>query len=193
MTIEGAKTQLLNIIVSHEQMELERSKQRIFQEGTVWSTKLFQCEENILETLSMTKGNILENKHAVDVLKDSKKISDEIKVKQKRSRVIERKLDQVRTQYTPLAEMAQRLYFVVCKLSQVKHFYSFSLQWFEHLLKKSLSNDRAKEGHPANEHRVKTVKSRLQQHRAVYSALKGKMDGTNGELHALALTTKIPN
>ena len=36
-------------------------------------------------------------------------------------------------------------------------------------------------------------KSRLQQHRAVYSALKGKMDGANGELHALALTTKIPN
>ena len=35
-------------------------------------------------------------------------------------------------------------------------------------------------------------KSRVQQHRAVYSALKGKMDGTNGELHALALTTKIP-
>ena len=36
-------------------------------------------------------------------------------------------------------------------------------------------------------------KSRLQQHRAVYSALKGKMDGANGELHALALTTKIPD
>ena len=36
-------------------------------------------------------------------------------------------------------------------------------------------------------------KNRVQQHRAVYAALKGKMDGTNGELHALALTTKIPN
>ena len=35
-------------------------------------------------------------------------------------------------------------------------------------------------------------KNKLQQHRAVYSALKGKMDGANGELHALALTTKIP-
>ena len=35
-------------------------------------------------------------------------------------------------------------------------------------------------------------KSKLQQHRAVYSALKGKMDGANGELHALALTTKTP-
>ena len=34
--------------------------------------------------------------------------------------------------------------------------------------------------------------NRVQQQRAVYAALKGKMDGAAGELHALALTTKIP-
>ncbi len=34
--------------------------------------------------------------------------------------------------------------------------------------------------------------NRVQQQRAVYAALKGKMDGSNGELHALALTTKVP-
>jgi len=34
--------------------------------------------------------------------------------------------------------------------------------------------------------------NRVQQQRIVYAALKGKMDGPNGELHALALTTKIP-
>ncbi|MGC6528228.1 MAG: BolA/IbaG family iron-sulfur metabolism protein [Paracoccaceae bacterium] len=35
-------------------------------------------------------------------------------------------------------------------------------------------------------------KNRVQQQRAVYASLKGKMDGSHGELHALALTTKIP-
>ena len=35
--------------------------------------------------------------------------------------------------------------------------------------------------------------NRVQQQRAVYSALKGRMDGTQGELHALALTTKAPD
>ena len=34
--------------------------------------------------------------------------------------------------------------------------------------------------------------NRVQQQRAVYAALKGKMDGSSGELHALALTTKAP-
>ena len=35
--------------------------------------------------------------------------------------------------------------------------------------------------------------NRVQQQRAVYAALKGKMDGTGGELHALALTTRSPD
>ena len=35
--------------------------------------------------------------------------------------------------------------------------------------------------------------NRVQQQRAVYAALNGKMDGPAGQLHALALTTKAPD
>lgn len=35
--------------------------------------------------------------------------------------------------------------------------------------------------------------NRVQQQRAVYASLKGMMDGANGALHALALTTKAPD
>jgi stress-induced morphogen len=36
-------------------------------------------------------------------------------------------------------------------------------------------------------------KNRVEQQRAVYAALKDKMAGSHGELHALALTTKAPS
>jgi stress-induced morphogen len=36
-------------------------------------------------------------------------------------------------------------------------------------------------------------KNRVQQQRAVYAALKEKMAGSQGDLHALALTTKVPD
>lgn len=36
-------------------------------------------------------------------------------------------------------------------------------------------------------------KSRIAQHQMVYASLKGKMDGADGELHALALETKAPD
>ena len=35
-------------------------------------------------------------------------------------------------------------------------------------------------------------KNRVQQQRAVYAALKDKMAGSQGDLHALALTTRAP-
>ena len=35
--------------------------------------------------------------------------------------------------------------------------------------------------------------NRVQQQRAVYAALRGKMDGPDGAIHALALTTKAPD
>ncbi len=35
--------------------------------------------------------------------------------------------------------------------------------------------------------------NRVQQQRAVYASLKGRMDGPSGDLHALALTTKAPD
>jgi len=34
--------------------------------------------------------------------------------------------------------------------------------------------------------------NRVKQHQLVYAALKGKMDGADGELHALALETRLP-
>lgn len=34
--------------------------------------------------------------------------------------------------------------------------------------------------------------NRVKQHQLVYAALKGKMEGSHGELHALALTTRAP-
>ncbi|MWD28142.1 BolA/IbaG family iron-sulfur metabolism protein [Aquicoccus sp. SCR17] len=36
-------------------------------------------------------------------------------------------------------------------------------------------------------------KNRVQQQREVYAALKGRMDGADSELHALALTTRAPD
>jgi stress-induced morphogen len=52
---------------------------------------------------------------------------------------------------------------------------------------------------PMSAHEIETLlresfrgKNRVQQQRAVYAALKGKMDGPDGDLHALALTTKVP-
>ena len=69
----------------------------------------------------------------------------------------------------------------------------------EHLLREAFPNAEIQVGGQDGVHMSAMVvdesfrgKNRVQQQRAVYAALKGKMDGPDGELHALALTTKVP-
>ena len=70
----------------------------------------------------------------------------------------------------------------------------------EALLRESFPNARIEVGGNDGVHMSALVidesfrgQNRIQQQRAVYAALKGKMDGPNGELHALALTTRAPD
>ena len=69
----------------------------------------------------------------------------------------------------------------------------------EHLLRETFPNAEIEVGGSDGVHMSAVVvdesfrgKNRVQQQRAVYAALKGKMDGPTGELHALALTTRAP-
>ena len=70
----------------------------------------------------------------------------------------------------------------------------------EALLRESFPNARIEVGGYDGVHMSAMVidesfrgQNRVQQQRAVYAALKGKMDGADGDLHALALTTKAPD
>merc|ERR1711865_828521 len=68
---EGTQEQLLDIIVNHEQYELQKNKTALEKENTKYLNVLHQMEENILMTLSETKGNLLENTHAIETLSSS--------------------------------------------------------------------------------------------------------------------------
>ena len=70
----------------------------------------------------------------------------------------------------------------------------------EDLIRESFPNARIEVQGDDGQHFAATVvdesfrgQNRVQQQRAVYSALKGKMDGPAGELHALALKTRAPD
>lgn len=56
----------------HCRPDLQAQKQAMIISNSENRTKLQQVEDRILETLSYTKGNILENETAVDVLEVAK-------------------------------------------------------------------------------------------------------------------------
>ncbi|RKO95585.1 hypothetical protein CAUPRSCDRAFT_12718, partial [Caulochytrium protostelioides] len=80
---EGLEDQLLGIVVSKERPELQDEKNQLIMQSAENKKRLKSIEDRILEILSSSEGNILENETAIQVLSSSKLLSVELSEKQK--------------------------------------------------------------------------------------------------------------
>lgn len=72
-----------------------------------------EIEDKILEVLSTSQGNILEDETAVQILSSSKTLSNEIAAKQAVAEVTEQQIDKARMEYTPIAVHSTILFFTI--------------------------------------------------------------------------------
>ena len=130
ITPEGLTDQLLGIVVSQERPDLEEQKEKLILEGAENKRKLKEVEDEILHILSSSEGNILEDESAIEALKQSKVIGDDIKEKQAVAEETEKNIDEVRQKYKPVAYSTQVLFFCISTLANIEPVYQYSLQWF---------------------------------------------------------------
>ena len=67
ITQDGLQDQLLGIVVAKERPELEEEKNTLILQSADNNKKLKEIENQILEILSSSEGNILEDENAVTV------------------------------------------------------------------------------------------------------------------------------
>ena len=137
ITPEGLQDQLLGVVVGEERSDLQEAKAKLIVEGAANKAKLKECEDSILQILA-ADGNILENEGAIDALKQSKLISDDIKEKQIIADKTEQEIDTVRSSYDPVAFDTQVLFFCIAELCNVEPVYQYSLEWFVNLFINSI-------------------------------------------------------
>ncbi|RKO94828.1 dynein heavy chain and region D6 of dynein motor-domain-containing protein [Blyttiomyces helicus] len=130
ITPEGLEDQLLGIVVTKERPELEEEKTQLILQSADNKKKLKEIEDKILEILSSAEGNILENETAIEVLSSSKVLSVELLEKQKIAEETERKIDETRETYRPIANHSSVLYFCIADLANIDPMYQYSLNWF---------------------------------------------------------------
>ena len=102
--------------------------------------QLKEIEDKILEVLSSSEGNILEDETAIKILSSSKTLSDEISEKQKIAEETEHKIDTARAGYTPIAIHSTILFFSIADLANIEPMYQYSLSWFINLFMLSIEN-----------------------------------------------------
>ena len=149
ITSEGLEDQLLGIVVAKERPELEDEKNALILQSAANKKQLKEIEDKILEVLSTSEGNILEDETAIKVLSSSKTLSNEISSKQAIAEETELKIDSARMAYKPIAIHSTILFFSIADLANIDPMYQYSLTWFFNLFLMSIEKaDMATEVEP---------------------------------------------
>jgi dynein heavy chain, axonemal len=98
--------------------------------GAENTRQLKATEDQIIEVLSSSEGNILEDEAAINIISSSKILSNDISHKQSIAEQTERSIDEARGLYVQSATTASLLFFVTAQLANIKPTYQFSLSWF---------------------------------------------------------------
>ena len=140
ITQKGLEDQLLALTVSMERPELEEEKIKLVLQSAENARQLKEIEDKIIEILSSSEGNILENETAINVISSSKQLSNEIDVKQQIAKKTEKQIDEARLEYKEVATYASHLFFCVSSLANVEPMYQYSLPCFIMLFENSIKN-----------------------------------------------------
>ncbi|KAL5473898.1 hypothetical protein EMCRGX_G028462 [Ephydatia muelleri] len=140
ITPTGLEDQLLGIVAAREKPELEEKKNQLILESAANKKQLKEIEDKILEVLSSSQGNILEDETAIKILSSSKVLSEEITAKQEIASVTEKEIDETRNGYRPVAVHSSVLFFCISDLANIEPMYQYSLTWFVNLYLQSIAN-----------------------------------------------------
>ena len=80
--------------------------------------------------MNNSEGNILDDVELIENLKESKKVSSEVKVSLEESVVKSKEIEEAREVYQPVANRGATLFIIVAELSNIETMYQFSLEYF---------------------------------------------------------------
>lgn len=98
--------------------------------GAENTRQLKATEDRIIEVLSSSEGNILEDETAINIISSSKSLSNDISHKQSIAEQTERSIDEARGLYVESATTAALLFFTIAQLASIEPTYQYSLSWF---------------------------------------------------------------
>ncbi|XP_055607362.1 dynein axonemal heavy chain 3 isoform X2 [Uranotaenia lowii] len=130
ITEQGLRSQLLGTVIVQERPDLQEKKESLIIESAKNQEDLYNAEAKILQVLSSSEGNILDDENAINILTSSKELSEEIQSKQIIAVATEAEIDAARQLYIPVARHSAVLFFCTTELANIDPMYQFNLTWF---------------------------------------------------------------
>jgi dynein heavy chain, axonemal len=148
VTMEGLEEQLLGLVVAKERPDVEKRKVQLLLRMAEDKKQLQDLEAKILELLSKSSGNILDDELLINTLADSKTTSSIIKERVEESEKTELEINTARNGYRTAATRGSLIYFVISDLSGIDPMYQYSLQYYQILIDRCIDGSEASDNLP---------------------------------------------
>ncbi|OEH74384.1 dynein heavy chain related protein [Cyclospora cayetanensis] len=139
ITQEGLEDQMLGLVVTKEAPQLEERKAALAQSSADMRRELKGIQDKILQVISQSQGNILDDEVLLTTLAASKQTSEEIQEKVREAELTEHEIDEARQCYRKVASRCSQLFFSLVELACIEPMYQYSQQWFQNLVSVGLS------------------------------------------------------
>lgn len=145
VTIQGLEDQLLADVVNIERPDLETTKAELTKQQNEFKIKLLELENALLFRLSSAEGNFLGDTALVENLEITKVTALDIERKVEEAKKTEKKINETRELYRPVAARSSLLYFLLNDLWQIHPMYQYSLNAFKVVFQNAINMAEAAE------------------------------------------------
>lgn len=136
---KGLEEQLLSLVVTVEDAQLEREKDTIASQLAEGRETLTQLQDKLLDMLANATGNLLDDENLINALQDSKKTQKRIDEQVLNAEQTAKRVDALRERFRPVAERGRILYEVIASLATLDSMYIYSLDFFKMLFTRTLN------------------------------------------------------
>lgn len=117
VTPSSLQNQCLNIYMKNEREEVDKKRNDLLKLQGECKVKLRELEDSLLDALSKSEGNILENNALISTLETLKKEAAAIAVEVEKTEDTMKEIELVSNHYLPLANMTSRIFFTLDSMS----------------------------------------------------------------------------
>ena len=130
MTRSGLQSQPLDQVLKVERPDTERKRTDLMKIQGEFRLRLRTLEKLLLQALNESTGNILDDDKVINTLETLKKEAAVITQKVEETDIVMREVEEVTTEYLPIAQACSSVFFILEQLNLINHFYQFSLSFF---------------------------------------------------------------
>lgn len=130
VTSAGLEDQMLALVVRKERLDLALLSEDLVKQQNDFTIKIKELEDNILYKLATAQGDITEDVELIEGLENTKKIANEISIKQVQATATQATIKTTSEKFRSVANRSSLLFFLMNDLVKMHTYYIYSLEAF---------------------------------------------------------------